>query len=125
MSEDQCFALKPTRCFGFVSFNRRYYACWRNYEEIKNCKPKLQMPICNKKLIGCLSVRRTSKDKTRSIVCHYQMVRSEIMPARFRNSSKTRSFWLQTNLEFRLQDVLHTFKKGHKIQIQIQSTLNH
>jgi uncharacterized protein len=53
------------------------------------------------------------------------MVRSEIMPARFRNSfEKPEALTPNTTTEvnFRLQDVLHTFKKGHKIQIQIQST---
>ena len=28
----------------------------------------------------------------------------------------------KTDVNFRLQDVLHTFKKGHKIMIQVQST---
>ena len=28
-----------------------------------------------------------------------------------------------TPLNFRLQDVLHTFKKGHKIMVQVQSTV--
>ena len=53
------------------------------------------------------------------------MVRSEIMPARFRNSFETPVALTPntaTEVNFRLQDVLHTFKKGHKIQIQIQST---
>ena len=27
-----------------------------------------------------------------------------------------------TDINFRLQDVLHTFKKGHRIMIQVQST---
>jgi putative CocE/NonD family hydrolase len=67
-----------------------------------------------------------NKDKPNVLYANYhQMVRSEVMPARFRNSfekpepltpDKT------TEVNFRLQDVLHTFKKGHKIQIQIQST---
>ncbi|MGL2964844.1 CocE/NonD family hydrolase [Flavobacterium sp. RSB2_4_14] len=66
------------------------------------------------------------KDKPNVLYANYhQMVRSEVMPARFRNSfekpepltpDKT------TEVNFRVQDVLHTFKKGHKIQIQIQST---
>jgi putative CocE/NonD family hydrolase len=56
---------------------------------------------------------------------YHQMVRSEVMRARFRNSfekpepvtpNKT------TQLNFRLQDVLHTFKKGHRIMVQVQST---
>lgn len=56
---------------------------------------------------------------------YQQMVRSEIMRARFRNSfSKPQPVVAntKTDLNFRLQDVLHTFKKGHKIMIQVQST---
>jgi putative CocE/NonD family hydrolase len=67
-----------------------------------------------------------NKDKPEVLYANYhQMVRSEIMPARFRNSFEKPEALIanqKTNLEFRLQDVLHTFKKGHKIQIQIQST---
>jgi uncharacterized protein len=56
---------------------------------------------------------------------YHQMVRSEVMRGRFRNDfSKPEPFVANqvTDVNFRLQDVLHTFKKGHKIQIQIQST---
>ncbi|MES2518909.1 MAG: CocE/NonD family hydrolase [Bacteroidota bacterium] len=56
---------------------------------------------------------------------YQQMVRSEIMRSRFRNSfSKPEPLVAnqQTDVNFRLQDVLHTFKKGHKIMIQVQST---
>ncbi|MFN4144205.1 MAG: CocE/NonD family hydrolase [Runella sp.] len=56
---------------------------------------------------------------------YHQMVRSEIMRARFRNSFEKPQPLVPnqiTDLSFRLQDVLHTFKKGHRIQIQIQST---
>ncbi|GAB2647210.1 CocE/NonD family hydrolase [Emticicia sediminis] len=56
---------------------------------------------------------------------YQQMVRSEIMRARFRNSfSKPEPLVAnkKTDINFRLQDVLHTFKKGHKIMIQVQST---
>lgn len=56
---------------------------------------------------------------------YHQMVRSEIMPARFRNSKKNPEPLVHTQktaVDFRLQDVVHTFKKGHKIQIQISST---
>ena len=56
---------------------------------------------------------------------YHQMVRSEIMPARFRNSFEKAEALIpnqKTEIKFALQDVLHTFKKGHKIQIQIQST---
>ena len=65
-------------------------------------------------------------DKPNVLYANYhQMVRSEIMPARFRNSFETPVALTPntaTEVNFRLQDVLHTFKKGHKIQIQVQST---
>lgn len=56
---------------------------------------------------------------------YHQMVRSEIMPARFRNSREKPEALVpnqKTALNFRLQDVVHTFKKGHRIQVQISST---
>lgn len=56
---------------------------------------------------------------------YHQMIRSEIMPARFRNSFEKPQPLVpnqKTAVNFRLQDVVHTFKKGHKIQIQISST---
>lgn len=56
---------------------------------------------------------------------YHQMVRSEIMPARFRNSKERPEALVanqKTAVNFRLQDVVHTFKKGHRIQIQISST---
>ena len=56
----------------------------------------------------------------------YQMlVRSEVMRGRFRNSFATPEPFepgKPSEVNFRLQDVLHTFKKGHKIMIQIHST---
>jgi len=67
-----------------------------------------------------------NKDKPNVLYANYhQMVRSEIMPARFRTSFEKPEPLKPnqtTEISFRLQDVLHTFKKGHKIQIQIQST---
>jgi putative CocE/NonD family hydrolase len=56
---------------------------------------------------------------------YQQMVRSEIMPARFRNGFEKPVPMIanqKTDVNFRLQDVLHTFKKGHRIMIQVQST---
>ena len=65
-------------------------------------------------------------DKPNVLYANYhQMVRSEIMPARFRNSFEKPEALVpnqKTEIKFALQDVLHTFKKGHKIQIQVQST---
>ncbi len=67
-----------------------------------------------------------NKDKPNVLYANYhQMVRSEVMPARFRTSfEKPEALTPNTSTEvnFRLQDVLHTFKKGHKIQVQIQSS---
>ncbi|WP_299289537.1 CocE/NonD family hydrolase [uncultured Mucilaginibacter sp.] len=54
-----------------------------------------------------------------------QMVRSEIMPARFRHSFEKPEALVanqKTDVNVRLQDVLHTFKKGHRLMIQVQST---
>jgi putative CocE/NonD family hydrolase len=56
---------------------------------------------------------------------YHQMVRSEVLRGRYRNSfSKPEPFVPneETSVNIKLQDVLHTFKKGHKIQIQVQST---
>jgi len=56
---------------------------------------------------------------------YWQMVRSDIMPGRFRNSFEKPEAFVpnqKTAVNFSLQDVLHTFKKGHRIMIQVQST---
>jgi putative CocE/NonD family hydrolase len=56
---------------------------------------------------------------------YQQLVRSEAYRARFRNSfEKPESFVPNqpTNINIPIQDVLHTFKKGHRIMIQIHST---
>jgi predicted acyl esterase len=56
----------------------------------------------------------------------YQMlVRGEVMRGRFRNSfEKPEAFDPDTvtQVKFDLPDVAHTFKKGHQLMIQIQST---
>ena len=56
---------------------------------------------------------------------YHLMVRSEVMRGRFRNDfSKPEPFVpnKKTDVNIKLQDVFHTFKKGHKLQIQVQST---
>ena len=56
---------------------------------------------------------------------YQQLVRSEVFRGRFRNSfSKPEPFvpGQVTDVNVPLQDVLHTFKKGHKIMIQVHST---
>ncbi|MBI2966646.1 MAG: CocE/NonD family hydrolase [Bacteroidetes bacterium] len=55
---------------------------------------------------------------------YQQMVRSEVMRGRFRNSlEKPEPFkpGELTKVCFELQDVLHAFKKGHRIMVQVQS----
>lgn len=56
---------------------------------------------------------------------YQQLVRSEVFRGRFRNSfEKPEPFTPGKieNVEFPLQDILHTFKQGHRIMIQIHST---
>ena len=56
----------------------------------------------------------------------YQMlVRGEIMRGKFRNSFETPTAFTPNKIErvkFELPDVAHTFKKGHRLMIQIQSS---
>jgi hypothetical protein len=53
------------------------------------------------------------------------LLRGEPMPARFREGF-TRSVPLRPNvptkLQFTMPGIAHTFKKGHRIMVQIQST---
>ena len=56
---------------------------------------------------------------------YQQLVRHEVFRGRFRNSfEKPEPFKPNeiTDVQFALQDILHTFKKGHKIMVQIHST---
>ncbi len=56
---------------------------------------------------------------------YHMMVRSEVMRGRFRNGfEKPEPFESnkKTEVKITLQDINHTFKKGHKLQIQVQST---
>jgi putative CocE/NonD family hydrolase len=54
-----------------------------------------------------------------------QLVRSETFRGRFRNSYENPEPFTPnqvSEVKFPLQDVLHTFKKGHKVMIQVQSS---
>ena len=56
---------------------------------------------------------------------YHMMVRSEVMRGKFRNSFSFPEPFVPnkpTDVNIKLQDVFHTFKKGHKLQVQIQST---
>ena len=53
------------------------------------------------------------------------MVRADVLRGKFRNSlAKPEPFVPNqpTKIEFVLNDIYHTFKKGHRIMVQIQST---
>ena len=56
---------------------------------------------------------------------YHLMVRSEVLRGRFRNSFEKPEPFVpnkKTDVNIKLQDVFHTIKKGHKLQIQVQST---
>ncbi len=56
---------------------------------------------------------------------YQQLVRAEVFRGRFRNSFENPEPFVPgepSDVNFRLQDILHTFKKGHRIMIQIHST---
>lgn len=56
---------------------------------------------------------------------YQQLVRHETMRGRFRNSFELPEPFSpgeKEEVKFYLQDILHTFKKGHKVMIQIHST---
>ena len=56
----------------------------------------------------------------------YQMlVRGEVMRGRFRNSFEKPEAFVPgqpTRVKYNLPDIAHTFKKGHKIMVQVQSS---
>lgn len=56
---------------------------------------------------------------------YQQLVRSEAFRGRYRNSFEKPEPFVPgqpTDVNVTLQDILHTFKKGHRIMVQIQST---
>ena len=56
---------------------------------------------------------------------YHMMVRSEVMRGRFRNGFEDPQPFepnKRTDVNIKLQGINHTFKKGHKLQVQIQST---
>ena len=56
---------------------------------------------------------------------YQMMVRSEVIRGRFRKGPENPKPFKSnrpTQVDLKLQDVLHTFEKGHRIMVQIQST---
>jgi len=72
------------------------------------------------------SENESSANQTNVKMNGYQMmVRGDIMRGKYRNSySKPEPFvpGKITKVSFKLQDILHTFKKGHRIMVQVQSS---
>ncbi len=64
-------------------------------------------------------------DSNRILDGYQMLVRGEIMRGKYRNSfEKPESFipGQKTTVKFTLPDVAHTFKKGHRLMVQIQSS---
>ena len=60
-----------------------------------------------------------------SMAGYQRLVRAEVMRGKFRNSyEKPEPFFPNkiSEVKFELNDVAHTFKKGHKIMVQVQSS---
>ena len=78
------------------------------------------------KLIDVFPDNFQYSDTDKYIMNGYQMlVRGEVMRGKYRNSyEKPEAFVPKkiTNVQFALPDVAHTFKKGHKIMVQVQSS---
>ena len=79
------------------------------------------------KVIDVYPQDEENPDKKSEVVLgnYQQLIRSEIIRGKFRNDvSKPEPFVPNqvTDVNVELQDVLHTFKKGHKIMVQIQSS---
>jgi putative CocE/NonD family hydrolase len=56
---------------------------------------------------------------------YQQLVRGEVMRGKFRNSFEKPEPFVPnkpTQVKFNLPDVAHTFKKGHRLMIQVQSS---
>lgn len=56
---------------------------------------------------------------------YQQLVRGDVMRARFRNSFEKPEAMVPgkvTQVEFVMPDVLHTFRRGHRVMVQVQSS---
>ncbi len=76
-------------------------------------------------VVKVIDVFPESGNETEKMNGYQMLVRGDIMRGKYRNNySEPEQFCSgePTEVEFPLQDILHTFKKGHKIMIQIQSS---
>lgn len=63
--------------------------------------------------------------KNITLAGYQQLVRAEVLRGKFRNSFEKPEAFVPnqiTDVKVRMPDVLHTFKKGHKIMVHIQSS---
>ncbi|HEY4327692.1 MAG TPA: CocE/NonD family hydrolase [Mucilaginibacter sp.] len=78
------------------------------------------------KLVDVLPANTPNDPVDKYPMGNYQMlVRAEIMRGRYRNSFSAPEAFVPrkpTEVKFTMPDVAHTFKKGHRIMIQVQST---
>ena len=78
------------------------------------------------KVIDVFPDKFSYSDTDKYIMSGYQMlVRGEVMRGKFRNSFEKPAPFVPnkiTNVKYTLPDIAHTFKKGHRLMIQVQST---
>ena len=78
------------------------------------------------KLIDVLPDGQTNQPARDTALAGYQMlIRGDIFRGRYRNSgSNPQSFTPNqpTEIKFALNDIAHTFKKGHRLMVQVQSS---
>ena len=56
---------------------------------------------------------------------YQQLVRGDVFRGKFRNSFETPEAFVpgqKTKLEFTMPDILHTFRRGHRVMVQVQSS---
>lgn len=70
------------------------------------------------------SLTRTLSARGRTMANYQQLLRADVMRGKFRNSMERPEPFKPgepTRVRFRLNDVLHTFKAGHRLMVQVQS----
>ncbi len=71
------------------------------------------------------SAGTTGTDGQRQMAGYQQMVRADVFRGKFRNSFSNPEPFVKDKVEkvsFKLNEVAHTFKKGHRIMVQVQSS---